>query len=61
MTQKEHEVLKDFKAYIDRMILEDDFGRCLVGLARDTSEILMNGPETTRVTQDEFGKVILVS
>lgn len=58
MTQQEQEILKDMKAFIDRCMFEDRFEPCIMALAQDASDVLMdiNSP---RQTAGECGRIII--
>lgn len=53
------DILLDFKARIDRALIENDGVGCLADLARDASVVLADGASAPRTTAGEFGRIII--
>lgn len=59
MTQKQLQILNEFNSFIKNKIIEGDFEGCILLLARDTSEILVNGANANLAITQQVGRIII--
>lgn len=59
MDQTEVEILNDFKAYINRSLIEGNFETAIMTIGQDCSDIMLSGTKAKRLTAGEHGRISL--
>ena len=58
MNKLEEHILKDFRSFVYRCLIEDRFDECLIKMSADISEVIMS-KRAKRHTAGEPGRIII--